>query len=124
MALAPLMLKETSLSTTTSEAFMPISGMCVTPTEGKYAVFFSASVSSTVSDAECNLGIFVANTEIPDASRNVFGDADGRSPNLKMSVFTQTAVEMDGLKALSVRWKTDKGVFKIYARNLLLFPIV
>lgn len=119
-----LTVKETAMTTTTSEAFILVAGMTTVPPAGKYAVLFSASVSSTASDADCNLSIFVGNTEQPDSTRKVFGDSDGRAPDLKLTVFTQSVVEMDGNKAVNVRWKTAKGVFKMFARNLLLFPVV
>ena len=108
--------------TTTSENYITIDDMVFTPPVGKYCVFFSANVSSTLSDANCKLSIFQSNTEQLEATRLVLGDSDGRSPNLKMALFTQTTMEFDGIKELSVRWKTDKGIFKIFSRSLILVP--
>lgn len=107
-------------TTTTSSNFVIVDEMQTTPTAGKYMVSFSASGQSDRFDANCIVAIFVGNNEVSGSQRHLYGDGDGHSPNFKMCIHSQALVDVDGNQAITIRWKTDKGIFKLHQRNLII----
>lgn len=110
-------------TTTTSVNFVIVDDMQLTPTAGKYLISFSASGESDRFDANCIVAIFLGNAEIAGTTRHLYGDGAGHSPNFKMCFHSQALIDVNSNQAISVRWKTDRGIFKLHQRNLIALKV-
>lgn len=110
-------------TTTTSSNFVVVDDMQTTPAAGKYLISFSASGESDRFDANCILAIFIGNLEIPGSQRHLYGDGAGHSPNFKLCIHSQALIDVNGTQPISIRWKTDRGIFKLHQRNLILIKL-
>lgn len=106
----------TEIASTTSESYVDLDSMGVTPGAGTYLVIFSASGKLSLGNSLANYIIKNNGTNVLHSERNLSGDG------IK-TLYTQSIETVSDSEEINVQFKTDGGTFTIYERNLILIEI-
>jgi len=91
--------------TTTSNTYVTIPGMSITPPSGTYICSFNASMQSNKSNVKVRISIFIDEVEILESERS----ATVATNNDSYIFSTAGIAEVSGVNEISIKWRRDSG---------------
>jgi hypothetical protein len=108
----------TSSISTTSNNYVQVNSMTLTPPSGTYKVSFSCYGVGSTRNSDYSYAIFINNSIVNDAERIFTNRHDDF-----ITLYTQSIVTVNGSQSINIRWKAESGRFNIYTRNLILLKL-
>jgi len=103
---------------TTSNSYVQVNSMTLTPPSGIYKVSFSCYGTGTRRNRDYSYAVFIDNSIVSNSER-IFNEHHDNF----ITLYTQSIVTVNGSQSINIRWKAEEGRFDIYTRNLILLKL-
>ena len=115
----------TTLISTTSTAYVIVTGMFVVPESGTYLVFGRSTVSATSNSRFISLSIYRNGSLVSDSETQVYiRNGSGFFSNTDiLNIGTDAVVTVNGSEQVDLRWKTSGGTVQAQGYSLILIKV-
>lgn len=110
---------DVSLFSTTSNSYVVLTGMTVTPEAGLYAIWINFSANTSAANKIIYLAVFRDGTMLADSERDTLAAAASQS----VIQSTQTTAQFNGSETCDLRVKVSGNTLHVAARSMILIRL-
>lgn len=116
----------TASATSATGADALMTGMTLTPLQGRYLVWFSCDLNSAAAGDVVSVSIYVGGVQKADSLRKIMPFAGGTltSGSQRVGVATNGIVTVNGAQAIEIRWSTSAGAPTAAGRTLNILQVL
>lgn len=103
---------------TTSNNYVQVNAMTLTPPSGTYKVTFSCYGTGSNRNRDYSYAIFINNSIVSNSER-IFNEHHDNF----ITLYTQSIITVNGSQSINIKWKAESGRFDMYTRNLVLIKL-